>query len=78
MLLAGSKPGERVAIPKPLELPRPDIQDPYKLEILSEPIKGVKSNVNTINAIGAGLQNLAGLDFGAILILKIPVACLIL
>ena len=67
-----SKPGERVAIPKPLELPRPDIQDPYKPGDPPEPIKGVKSNVNTINAIGAGLQNLAGLDFGAITNTKNP------
>ena len=61
-----SKPGDRVAIPKPLQLPRPDIQDPYKPGDPPEPIKGIKSNINTINAIGAGLQNLAGLDYGAI------------
>ena len=67
-----SKPGERVAIPKPLQLPRPDIQDPYKPGDPPEPIKGVKSNVNTINAIGAGLQNLAGLDYGAITNTKNP------
>jgi len=62
-----SKPGERVAIPKPLELPRPDIQDPYKPGDPPEPIKGAGSRgINTLGALAQTANNLAGLDYGAI------------
>ena len=60
-------PGERITTPKPLALPRPDIQDPYKPGDPPEPIKGAKSGgVNTLNALSGAANNLAGLDWGAI------------
>ena len=62
-----SMPGERIATPKPLALPRPDIQDPYKPGDPPEPIKGAKSGgINTLNALSGAANNLAGLDWGAI------------
>ena len=61
-------PGERITTPKPLALPRPDIQDPYKPGDPPEPIKGAKSGgVNTLNALSGAANNLAGLNWGAIL-----------
>ena len=62
-----AKPGDRVAIPKPLQQPRPDIQDPYRPGDPPEPIEGAKSGgVNTIGALAGAANNLAGLNWGTI------------
>ena len=61
-----SMPLERIATPKPLALPRPDIQDPYKPGDPPEPIKGAGSGgINTLGALTGAANNLAGLNFGA-------------
>ncbi len=60
-------PSERIATPKPLALPRPDIQDPYKPGDPPKPVKGAGSGgINTLGALAGAANNLAGLDFGAI------------
>lgn len=61
-------PGARVSIPKPLALPRPDIQDPYRPNDPPEPVRGAGAGgVNTIGALAGAANNLAGLNWGAIL-----------
>lgn len=59
-------PQERIATPKPLALPRPDIQDPYRPGDPPEPIKNAGSGgVSTLGALSGAANNLAGLNFGA-------------
>lgn len=57
-------PLERIKTPKPLALPRPDIQDPYKPGDPPEPIKNAGvGNINTLGALAGAANNLSGLNF---------------
>ena len=59
-------PSERIATPKPLALPRPDIQDPYRPGDPPEPVKNAGSGgINTLGALSGAANNLAGLNFSA-------------
>ena len=61
-------PLDRIETPKPLALPRPDIQDPYRPGDPPEPIEGAGSgNINTLGALSGAANNLSGLNFGALL-----------
>ncbi len=59
-------PLDRISTPKPLALPRPDIQDPFKPGDLPEPFENAGvGNMNTLGALSGAANNLAGLDFGS-------------
>jgi hypothetical protein len=59
-------PQDRIETPKPLALPRPDIQDPYKPGDPPEPVKNAgPGNMNTLGALAGAANNLAGLNFSA-------------
>ena len=63
-----SMPADRITTPKPLALPRPDIQDPYKPGDPPEPIENAQpGNINTLGALAQTANNLSGLNWGGIL-----------
>ena len=63
-----SMPSDRIETPKPLALPRPDIQDPYKPGDPPEPIENAQpGNINTLGALAGTANNLAGLNWAGML-----------